>query len=265
MRTASKWVLVSAVALCVAGMASAQGGAGRGGRGGAGQPGGGRGGMMGGGASLVMLLSNEGVQKEIKLSDEQKTKVKEFSDAQQAKMREAFSGGQADPEKMAELRKAATEAGDKFVKDTLNADQQKRVKQIQYQAMLQMMGPAALAADDTAKALSLTDDQKSKIKTLADEMRKDRTELQGDLRGGGDAATEARKKMATITKEYTAKATDVLTPDQRKQWKEMTGEPFELQMQQGGRGGRGGAGGAGGAGGNRGGRGGNNPPPPPPV
>ena len=73
-----------------------------------------------------------------------------------------------------------------------------------------------------------------------------------DLRGGGDAATEARKKMQTLSKDYGAKAADVLNAEQKKEWKEMTGEPFELQMQQG-RGGRGGAGGR---------RGGNNPPPP---
>ncbi len=251
MRTASKWVLVTAVALCVAGLASAQAPGGGGRRGGAGQ---GRG-MMGG-VSMAMLLNNEGVQKELKLTDEQKTKVKEFATAQQEKMRDAFSGGQPDPEKFAEVRKAATEAGDKFVKDTLNADQQKRAKQILYQAQLAMMGPAALASDDVSKALSLTDDQKSKLKTLAEEMRKDRAELQADARGTGDAATEARKKMQSITKEYTAKATDTLTADQKKEWKDMTGEPVDPSiLQPAGRGGRGGAGG-------RGGRGGNNPPPP---
>jgi Spy/CpxP family protein refolding chaperone len=247
---------VSAVALCLAGMASAQDrGQGRGqGRGGQPGRGGFGGGMMGGGAGL---LANEGVQKELKLTDEQKTKVKDFTDAQREKMREAFGGGQPDPDKIAELRKSSAEASEKFVKDTLTADQQKRFKQVEHQASLQMQGPAALTSDATAKALSLTDDQKEKIKGLADEFRKDRQDLMQDLRGGGDAAQEARKKMTSLTKEYVAKATDVLTSDQKKQWKDMTGEPFELQMQMGGRGGRGGAGGAGGR------RGGNNPPPPP--
>jgi hypothetical protein len=256
---------VTAAALCVVGMASAQnpGGGGRGGRGGAGggQPGGrGFGGGFGG-VNIVVLLSNDGVVKELKLTDDQKTKVKEFSDAQRAKMQEAFSGGGApDQEKMAELRKAATEAGEKFVKDTLNADQQKRAKQILYQAQLKVMGPAALTGDEVSKALSLTDDQKAKVKTLADDMRKDRQELQADLRGGGDAATEARKKMDTITKEYTAKAVDTLTSDQKKAWKDMTGEPFDYTPAAMGGRGRG----AGGAGGGQGGRrGGNNPPPPP--
>jgi Spy/CpxP family protein refolding chaperone len=252
MRTASKWVLVTAVALCVAGAASAQAPGGRGGRGGQG------GGMMGGG--VAGLLANEGVQKELKLTDEQKTKVKEFADAQRAKMADLRPqpGEQPDREKMQAAMKAATEASDKFVKDTLNADQQKRIKQIQYQAM----GMRAFSNEDVAKALSLTDEQKEKIKTLGADAQKDMQDLRADLQGGGDAATEARKKMTSLNKEYLAKATDTLTADQKKTWKDMTGEPVDPAVLQpaGGRGGRGGA--AGGAGG-RGGRGGNNPPPPP--
>jgi Spy/CpxP family protein refolding chaperone len=257
MRTASKCVLVAAVTLCVAGLASAQNpGGGRGGRGGAGFGGG----MMGGG--VAQLLANEGVQKELKLTDEQKTKVKEFADAQRAKMADLRPqpGEQPDREKMQAAMKAATEASDKFVKDTLNADQQKRIKQIQYQAM----GMRAFSNEDVAKALSLTDEQKEKIKTLGADAQKDMQDLRADLQGGGDAATEARKKMTSLNKEYLAKATDTLTADQKKTWKDMTGEPVDpsiLQMQGGGRGNRGGAGG--GAGGGRGGRGGNNPPPPP--
>ena len=124
MRTASKWVLVTAVALSLAGMSSAQNPGGRGG-----QRGQGRGfGMGGGGAGVAALLNNEGVQKELKLTDEQKTKAKEFATAQQEKMRDAFQGGQPDREKMQEMMKESNAAGEKFAKDTLNADQQKRTQ-----------------------------------------------------------------------------------------------------------------------------------------
>jgi predicted transcriptional regulator len=237
----------------MAGLASAQNpGGGRGGRGGAGQ---GRGGMMGGGqVTMAVLLANEGVQKEIKLTDEQKGKVKEFADAQRAKMQELRpqNGEQPDREKMQAAMKAATEAGEKFVKDTLNADQQKRIKQIFYQ----VMGLRAFTNDEVVTTLKLTDDQKTKVKALSDEMQKDMQEL---MQGGFNQETQTKRKA--ITKEYLAKATDALTADQKTTWKEMTGEPFDYQPAAGGRGGRGGAGG--GAGGGRGGRGGNNPPPPP--
>src|SRR6516162_11067248 len=59
------------------------------------------GGMFGGGA---MLLGNEDVQKDVKITDEQKTKIKEFNDKQAAARREAFGGGgQPDREKMQEM------------------------------------------------------------------------------------------------------------------------------------------------------------------
>src|SRR5581483_9214652 len=173
MRTASKWVLVGVVSLAVAGTVAAQPpGGGRGGRGGFG------GGMFGGGP---MLLANEGVQKELKLTDDQKTKVKEFTDAQMAKMREAFTGGQPDREKMQEMRKEMQEKGDKFVKDTLNADQQKRFKQIE----LQRDGLRAFQNADVQTALKLNDDQKEKLKGLGEEYMKDMQDLRGAGGRGG--------------------------------------------------------------------------------
>jgi Spy/CpxP family protein refolding chaperone len=219
MRTASRWVLVAAVAVTMVGMASAQEQQQRRQRGGAGQPGGGFGGMTRGG-SAAMLLANESVQKELKITDDQKAKIKEFSDTQRAKMREAFGGGQPDREKMQEVFKASAEAGDKFVKENLNPDQQKRIKQIQYQTM----GLTAFTNEDVQKALKLTDEQKEKLKGLNEEMRKD----MGELGRGFDAETQQKRR--TITKEYTTKATDSLTADQKTAWKDLTGEPFELKM-----------------------------------
>jgi Spy/CpxP family protein refolding chaperone len=227
MRTASRWVLVAAVAFGMAGLASAQEQQRRRTGGGAGQPpGGGFGGrgMMGGGGA--MLLANESVQKELKITDDQKTKIKDFSTTQREKMGELFRSGGGDREKMQEAMKELTQKSEAFVKDTLNADQQKRFKQIEYQ----QMGLRAYTNEDVQKALKLTDDQKDKLKSLGEELRKDSGELMREMRGGGDAAAEARKKLQAVTKEYTAKATEMLTDDQKKAWKDLTGEPFEMKM-----------------------------------
>jgi Spy/CpxP family protein refolding chaperone len=216
-------VLVAAVAFAVAGVTSAQENRRRrpGGEGGQ-PPGGGAfsGRMMGGG---LLLLANESVQKELKITDEQKTKIKEFADAQQAKMREFFQGGQPDREKMAEAMREGREKSEKFVKETLNADQQKRYKQI----TLQQAGMAAFATEDVQKQLKFTDDQKDKLKSLGEEMRKDMTDL------GRGFDQETMQKRRTITKEYNTKAMETLTDEQKKAWKEMTGEPFEIRMDAG--------------------------------
>src|SRR5207244_2186143 len=130
--------------------------------------------------------------KELKLTDDQKTKVKEFSDAQAAKRQEVFGGGQFDREKMQAYAKESTEKTEKFVKDTLNADQQKRFKQIS----LQQQGFMAFASEEVQTALKLTDDQKEKLKSLGEEMRKDTGELMREMRGPG--AADARAKMQKV-------------------------------------------------------------------
>ena len=61
----------------------------------------GQGGQDGGFGGPAMLLRNEGVQKELKLTDEQKEKVKTFATAQQEKAREAGR----DQEKQQAVRK----------------------------------------------------------------------------------------------------------------------------------------------------------------
>ena len=45
---------------------------------------------FGGGGSYAMLISNEGVQKELKLDDTQVEKAKEFAEKTREKMTEAF-------------------------------------------------------------------------------------------------------------------------------------------------------------------------------
>ena len=218
MRNVITWALAVGVAVAVTATASAQQRQGRGG-------------MFGrGGMSAAMLLANEGVQKELKLTDEQKEKAREFAQAQGEKMREAFQNAQGDPEKMQEARKAMTEAGDKFVKETLKSEQQKRLKQIQYQAdVLQTLS----ANEEVQKTLKLTDEQKEKLKTLADDLNKDRREL---FQGG--PGPEMMQKMQALTKDYTTKAQAVLTDAQKKEWKELTGEPFEVRFQRRGGGGQ---------------------------
>jgi hypothetical protein len=230
-------VLVAVAACAVAGAASAQenrrpqrrpGGEG-------GQPPGGtmRGGMMGGGG--IMLLSNESVQKELKVTDEQKEKLKKFAEDLGPKMRErmqgAFQGGGGGDREamMAKAQEAMKKLNAEAMKELADAKvlddgQMKRFKQIQIQSQLQREGPGVFAAEEVQKSLKLTDDQKDKLKGLAGEMRKD----MGELGRGFDA--EAMQKRRAVTKEYTTKAMETLTDEQKSAWKELTGAPFEVKF-----------------------------------
>ena len=129
--------------------------------------GGGRGGMMGGG--VLMLLQNDQVQKEIDLVADQKEKLqtiaKELADA-----RPANRGSMTDEDrtKMREtMQKIQKEA-----EGVLLPAQLERVKQIQLQQQLATMPGMALASPDVEKGLTLTDDQKAKIKTINDDAAK---------------------------------------------------------------------------------------------
>jgi Spy/CpxP family protein refolding chaperone len=186
---------------------------------------GGRGGPGGGGA--MFLLANEGVQKELKITDEQKDKLKAASEKFQADNKDEIAklrDRNTPQEDRAEIRKKISEASAKALSGILKPEQEKRLKQIE----MQQQGAFAFADPEVQKTLKLTDDQKDKIKTINEEAGKAMREaFQGG--GGGRPSPEAAKKMADMRKETKEKIDAVLTPDQKKAWKDMTGEPFEMQ------------------------------------
>ena len=120
---------------------------------------------------------------------------------------------------MTDLRKKLNDAVEKAVPDILKADQVKRLDQLKVQAA----GLQAFAKDDVVTALKLTDDQKDKIKTLSDDAAREMRELRQG--GGGQGAFQ---KIAAMRKETLDKVQSVLTADQKKTWKDMTGDPFEV-------------------------------------
>jgi Spy/CpxP family protein refolding chaperone len=235
MRRLLKTTLILGLALLLAGPALAQ----RGGRG----PGGGGGG----------LVQNQSVQKELKLSEDQIQKVKEAVDGIRSKHQEERTAlrslqGDERQEKSQELNKRVAEETKQALAGILSAEQSKRLKEI----TLQQEGARAFNGEEVQKALKLTDDQKDKIKTINEDAAKDMRELfpQGGRRGGGGGGAppdpavmkERMTKVAALRKENLEKVTSVLTDDQKKAWKDMTGAPFEVKFEapQGGRRGGGG-------------------------
>jgi hypothetical protein len=199
----------------------------------------GRGGFGGGMMTTTALLTNPGVQKEIGLTPDQIKKItdvtKEIRDKHQDE-RAALRDLQGDErrEKTQALNKTVADETKAGLKGVLKPDQEKRLNQI----FLQTRGVSAFADADVQKKLKLSDDQKEKLKTIADDSQKDLAEIFQGLRGAdAEARQEAMKKIAAIRKEAMDKAKDVLSADQKKDWEDMTGKPFTVQFQ--GRGGRG--------------------------
>lgn len=220
------------------------------------QPGGGRGFRQ---SAAQMLLTNTALQEEIKLSDSQKEKLKGLAEKQQAAMKErfgAFKDAGGDKEKLkaafAEIQKE-NEARQKEAEALLTAEQKTRLQQIDRQ----LAGVRAFTDDALVADLKLNDSQKTKIKGIVDEYTKDSQGLGGFGGFGGkggfdkEKAAEAAKKREKLLKGAMADIDEVLTDDQRKSWKALTGDPVDAaKIRQAGFGGFGG-GGAFGKGGNK--------------
>ena len=215
MRTLARWILSAALVVAAVGSAQAQ-------RPG-GFPGGGGGGMgMGANQNLKSLLvSNKPLQDELKVGEEQAAKLKEFADKQSEAMKGFAQFGGDEEEQIArmEIQLKLMKERVAFMKTALNAEQHKRLGQIEKQ----QMGMGAFSNAKIAKELAITDEQTEKIKTINTDMTKEMREM---FSGGFDA--EAQKKVASLRSETQEKIEKSLTEDQRKKWKEMTGEAFDL-------------------------------------
>ncbi|HXD86275.1 MAG TPA: hypothetical protein VN641_07265 [Urbifossiella sp.] len=192
------------------------------------QPGRGRGGF-GGFSAINLVITNKALQTELKVTDTQKDKFKEVAEKQTELGKKAREAGR-DKDKFAEIAKERTTLNDeikKVVSDTLTPDQMKRLNQID----LQYKGMRAFSDEKVVKQLNLTEAQTAKIKGINEEYRNDSKGL--GFGGFGknqdkEKAAENQKKREKLTKAAMADIEDVLTADQRKQWKEMVGSPFDV-------------------------------------
>lgn len=209
MNTLGKSLLALALVALTASPALAQ----RGGGGGFG------GGMMGGGA---MLLSNAGVQDELKLTDDQKSKVNDLAEKAREKARDAFQGLEGQ-ERMAKVRELNADTM-KSAAEILKPEQVARLKGIQYQAQ----GVGAFQDEELQKALKLTDDQKSEMASIA---RESMEKARDARESAGDDREAAMAKMREIRKDALAKAESKLNAEQKAEFAKLLGAPYEVRFE----------------------------------
>jgi hypothetical protein len=214
---------------------------------------GGRGGGFGQGAqSLGTLAQNKSVQDEVKITEDQAKKITEaITKLREGDLKDDYAklgggrggrrgggggggGGGASQEERAAARKKVNEAEEKAVKTVLDDKQMKRLEQIH----VQNEGLTAFTQDeDVQKALKLTSEQKDKIKAISDDLQKE----MGELRGGGGGGRgrggnpEMQQKIQSLRKEAVQNAVKVLSDEQKKAYKDLTGESFEVKPNQGGK------------------------------
>jgi len=183
-------------------------------------------GMFGGGMGYA-LVGNKSVQQELKLSDEQTQKATKLAEDLRAKATEKMEGLSQEErrgEKGREVRQAINEEAKTAVKECLKPEQLARLDQI----ILQQRGLQAFNDPKIQEKLGLNDEQKSKVKELADDTQAKMREIFQESQNDRAAAMP---KMAALRKESMEKAVGVLTDGQKKTWKELTGEPFEVKFE----------------------------------
>src|SRR5262249_54020887 len=194
-----RWVYVSAAAFVLATMLAAPAwaqrqkgeGKGRGGRG------------MGMGRGIGMLLQNQGVQEELKMDQEQIAKATEVAKKVQTKHQGDFSQLEnlSPTERREKMKQIGREVNEEILKDlgdTLKPEEVKRLKQIELQAR----GIQAFLDPEVASALDLNDDQKSKIKSISDDLMAEMTASRpgggaGGGAGGGRPDFQAMQQKVT--------------------------------------------------------------------
>lgn len=227
-----------------------------------GQPGGGFGGF---GQGPTFLVTNKAVQEDIKATEEQVTKLKDWSKAFQEtakKIREdkgvKFGGGggkggfgKVDEEMQKNIAEANAEISKvayKELGDILKKEQVDRIHQIERQRL----GIRAFTNAEVVDTLKLSASQKDSVKGItgdydkeAKEIRDEAAKAGGGNKGGkggkggaggkggfggfGQLSPEAQAKLDKLGKEYISKiVADVLDDSQKKTWKGMIGDAFDL-------------------------------------
>jgi hypothetical protein len=180
--------------------------------------------------SQVMLLHNDKVKKELKLSDAQKEKAQKAALEIAAKFKEKTTKMQKEMdayfEKSRKFNTKTYEEINQGILDLLKPEQVKRLRQIS----VQQQGVAALTSADVQKKLQLTADQKKDMRAINDTLQTEISKAYLDVRGDAQKFGAVQKKVATLNKEALEKMVAKLTTEQKKTWKDLVGAPFELKM-----------------------------------
>jgi Spy/CpxP family protein refolding chaperone len=109
------------------------------------------------------------------------------------------------------------------IKAILDANQYKRYHELS----LQRSGGFALTTEEGQKQFGVTEDQKTKLEALNQQMRE---EMQGMFQngGGGGDFQAMRAEMDKMRANYSAKMLAVLTPEQKAKWDAAVGKPFKF-------------------------------------
>ncbi|QDT37941.1 secretin N-terminal domain-containing protein [Stratiformator vulcanicus] len=185
-----------------------------------------RGGGFGRPQTPLMYLRDEDVQQELGITEEQRSELMDI-------VSRTFSQSGNMFENFRRMRSAETDEERNRIREEIRSQMQERIKEIEVDAQrvisggqfsrlkqiaLQAQGSRAIAQEELQQELGLSEDQRSKVSELNDQ----RSEALRAL--GRDADPEESQR---IRDDFDGKIQEVLTDDQKSQWKQKMGEPSE--------------------------------------
>jgi hypothetical protein len=181
--------------------------------------------------TMEALLQLPNVQTELKLSGQQIEKINEITRTVREKHKGDFDrlrdlGGEERRQREADLTKAVSQETMKALQDVLEPGQARRVEQIH----LQQQGLRAFGDPKVEKALRLTDDQKKRLKIIAEDTAKEARMLFSPR--AQNTFQQALRKVEEVRRAAIEKAIALLTDEQKKVWRELIGEPFQIKSDQ---------------------------------
>jgi hypothetical protein len=168
------------------------------------------------------FLARKAVQDELKLTPEQ---VKEVREITVKRMRRPPEFRQLTREEQRQVEQELDKQYRESLTKLLTHDQLKRLHQI----WLQYQGPLACLSPDVSKEMGLTAEQKTRLRSVRQELIDSLRALPPFSREA--AARDKRAEMQSkIRQDIAAKAIAILTPQQKARWRELTGEPFDVEQ-----------------------------------
>jgi len=184
----------------------------------------------GAGAALggFNLITVPAVQKELKLDDAQVKKA----DALAERMKQRFGVDRAKLKGLSpdeQLKRLPTVAGPHYeegmkgLRGFLRPEQVDRFDQI----LFQQRGPIAMLEPKIAQTLQITNEQAQKVAELFAQAR---NEQRAAVQAAGKDQGAAVVKVESIAADANIKAAGLLSPEQRRTWTRLTGEPFRPDL-----------------------------------
>jgi Spy/CpxP family protein refolding chaperone len=162
-----------------------------------------------------MLLTDEAVQKELKLTPEQIKKVKEET-------QDLFQPGPDGQQRLMIGPDTDLEEVDQRIEKLLKPEQVTRWNELH----LQRIGFRSLTLPRVAKELKITNEQQTKIENLLEDFQQKLMERVQAQQAEGGVVRGTPEMVADLEKEMGTSMAKVLTEEQKKKWEVMKGAKF---------------------------------------